>query len=788
MTDTSAKSDARGRFRLRTFGTPGLFGDEGDTLLGKHGHQHRRLALLAVLAAADRGGRSRDQLLLLFWPDATQARARHSLEQLLYAIRNSIGEDVFAGVNPVRLNTDVIGSDVGDFQRAIDSGDLERAVKEYRGPFLDGFYLTDAPEFDQWLSAERAQLERAYSGALEKLAVAAETAGDSNGAIQWWQKLAETDPVSSRNASGLIRSLMNAGDYAGALQYAERYESVVADQLGTHVGPAVAALVSEVRSRSESGPASLRSLRSLPQRSRPLLESTPAVAIPDDPPEKRSSATPRTAVSAALIILLLASGGLWIWRNRDQSNAARAQSMPSSVSVARYLAVRPLVNLGGDQQDKALVDGLSEEMIAVLAKIPNLRVMSPVSAAAFKADRGNAAAVAESLGVTNILEGSVQKSGSSLRVHVRLLDARTGSTVWSETYDRQLEDIFAVQSDIAGAVARELDLRFGANTLARIRHGSTQNLAAYELFLRGSDPARTRSDSAASSGIEYFRQAIALDSNYAAAYAGFARMTLRSAIRGDKEIPLRDRIATAEKALHRAIAIDDSLAEAHAIMSIVHKFNYDMASAETEIKKAIALDPSNARFREFLVQLYVMTGRPREALMQGRRAVELDPLSPTATAELAHALMANGRCDEALRELDKLKPLRPPVLRAVVISAQCHASRRMWNDAVAVLRSVLPGAGARVQAQLGFMLARGGQTAEARRILASLRERERRIGEGAFDIALVHAGLGENNEAFAWLDKAVDDHSLAFDWISVIVTDLRADPRMQSLERRIGTK
>jgi DNA-binding SARP family transcriptional activator len=146
------------RFRLRTFGPPALLGGQEDTVLGQHGHHRRRLALLAVLAASGDHGRSRDQLLLLFWPEATQSRARHSLDQLLYALRSSLAESVFAGVNPVRLNPEIITSDVGAFNSALERGDLEAAVAEYHGPFVDGFYLGDAPEFERWAEAERARV------------------------------------------------------------------------------------------------------------------------------------------------------------------------------------------------------------------------------------------------------------------------------------------------------------------------------------------------------------------------------------------------------------------------------------------------------------------------------------------------------------------------------------------------------------------------------------------------------------------------------------------------------
>ena len=152
------------------------------------------------------------------------------------------------------------------------------------------------------------------------------------------------------------------------------------------------------------------------------------------------------------------------------------------------IAVLPFANVSGDQQDAAFVDGLSEELIAVLANIGNLRVIGRTSAFAFKNSDLGARRIADSLGVSNLLEGGVQKVGSQLRVQVRLVDARDGSTRWSETYDRELKDIFSVQSEIAGAVARELDLRLGESTLARIKRGSTRNIAAYELYLRGNDP------------------------------------------------------------------------------------------------------------------------------------------------------------------------------------------------------------------------------------------------------------------------------------------------------------
>jgi tetratricopeptide (TPR) repeat protein len=387
--------------------------------------------------------------------------------------------------------------------------------------------------------------------------------------------------------------------------------------------------------------------------------------------------------------------------------------------------------------------------------------------------------------VSNILEGGVQKAGSQLRVQVRLVDARDGSTRWSETYDRELKDIFAVQSEIAGAVARELDLRLGEGTLARITRGSTRNVAAYELFLRGNDPVLGRTDSGGRAGLEYFRQAVALDPKYAAAYAGLARMHIRIAFGDDPELSRPDRLALAEQAALKAVALDDSSGEAHLALSMVRRDNYEMASAETELKRAVALEPTNARFRAWLVLLYVVTDRPAEALEEGRRALALDPLSPLANAEVAHALLANDRCDEALAQLETLRSLRPPLLRANAIAAQCYARKQMWPEAIAESQQISVNGGPRAQAMLGYMLGRGGRTGEARRILASLLDRSRRIDGGAFDVAIVYAGLGQNDQVFPWLDKAVDDRSLGFEWLHTVVDGLRRDPRFDRLRQRL---
>jgi TolB-like protein/DNA-binding SARP family transcriptional activator len=770
-------------FRLRTFGTLGLSGSDDESLLGKHAQQKRRLALLAVLAAAGEKGRSRDQLLLLFWPDAAQARARHSLEQLLYALRSSIHEDVFSGGNPVRLNETVIASDVAAFNEAIARKDFATAAGLYDGPFLEGFYLNDSPEFEQWQASERGRLERTYTSALERLV---ETSHDSRAALTWWQKLVDTDPLSSRYAGGYMRALVASGDHAGALQFGERYQSLVTRELGTGSGPDITNLVAEIRAQSKAE--KLRPPRSeIPVQPREQavsdpapssLPSRPAQPARQAPPVQRRESRGKHYIAGAVVVSAAIAVASWLITDRKPASPQGAA--PSSI------AVLPFANVSGNESDVPIVDGLTEEMIAILGKIPNLSVVSRTSVFAFRNTTLDVRQIADSLNVANLLEGSVQKTDSTLRVRIRLVDGRTGSTRWSETYDRGVRNMFSVQSEIAAAVARELDMRLGATALSKLRTRGTRNIAAYEAYLRGSDPSLTRSDSAANVGAQYFRQAIALDPNYAGAYAGLARSLLRAGSSTQSRSEWAATLVRARTAAEKAITLDDSLGDAHAAMSFIHRNWYRSAETEAELRKAIALEPSNSRFYEWLTQILLWTGKSDEALAAGQRAIELDPLSPTANAEYASALIDNGRCDEALARIERLKSLRPPLLRVGTISARCFVKQGEWQKAMNELRRANPSADR--DPLMGYLQGRSGNCDAAGRMLATLVDRYNKTGRGAFHVAMLHAGLRRPDETFAWLNKAVEDHSLRIDLVGIVVDGFEDDARYRQLRDRLGVQ
>ena len=781
-------------FVLRLFGSPSIATDDGKPITGPAAQRHR-LALLALLALSPRRSATRDKVLGFFWPERDTEQARQLLNQAVYHLRKALGEEaLLSSGDELLLNTKVVGADVLDFEFALEQGDHAAAAALYQGPLLDGFFLSDAPEFDRWLDRERERLAGANAKTLEALAEAAERERDLTGAVEWWKARAAHDPYDSRVALRLMQALDASGNRAGAIQHAAIHQRLLHEELEAEPSSAVQALAERLRSEPAlgAGPNRQRVMTAPPTAHvlgalTPLAADQPAAPVVPAPVQ---SATPwrRTALRYGAVALLLGAGVVAAVRW-----GARLSNTGPPPMAAASIAVLPLANLSADPEDAALADGMTEELISLLTRTAGLRVIARTSVFAFRDRQIDVRRIADSLGAAHVLEGGLQKSGTRLRVQIRLVDARDGSTRWSDTYDRELRDVFAVQDEIARSVARELGLRFGRAEGAPPRRQQTENVAAYELYVRGSDRTLLRSDSAAREGVKYLRQAIALDSSYAAAYAVLGRMYARLAIA--PAMPDREQYyALAEEAARKSVSLDDSLAEGHATLAAIRMVSFDFESAERHLRRAIQLDPTQALTHEWMVTLHLWTGRPNEALAHAERALELDPLSPTSHAERARALLFNDRCEEALAQLEKLAGVRPPLLRAAPIAAQCHARNQNWPSAMAALRPLAERGESTALAQLGYILARAGEKEESRRIGAGLLERWRRGDGVAFELALVHAGLGDFDQTFVWLERSIADRSLVGSpgnpahllIVSPLLEDVRRDPRFERLRERLG--
>jgi DNA-binding SARP family transcriptional activator len=315
----------------------------------------------------------------------------------------------------------------------------------------------------------------------------------------------------------------------------------------------------------------------------------------------------------------------------------------------------------------------------------------------------------------------------------------------------------------------------------------TANVAAYELYVRGRDPTLLRSDSGVRAAIDYLSRAIALDTAYAAAYAALAYRCAAATYWNNLSVAeRRGMYARAAVAARTAVALDDSLAEAHKQLGYVKMVGYDVPGAIAALERAIALDPHAGEPHEDLAKAYEYAERPADALAETQRAVRANPLSASANAEFAYALYFARRYDEALAEFARVAALQPPLRRTPRYIAETYAVTGRWKDAIAALRPVVPRQ-PRTRSLLGYVLARSGARTEAERILREMLAAAADSGY-AYEVAEIYAGLGDFDRAFFWLDRSFDDYSFWRGVMSPLFDELRADPRFNRVRRRLGTE
>jgi TolB-like protein len=375
--------------RLRTLGGAVVQGESGP--LGGAAAQRKSLALLALLAPGSERGMSRDKIVTYLWPDAEPVRAAHGMSQLLYALRRELGaEDLVLGTSELRLNPAVMTSDVAEFVAARRAGDLEQAVSLYGGPFLDGFYLTDAAEFERWVENERAGLARDYAEALETLAAQASVRGEHRQAAAWWRRLADHDPLSSRVTVHLMSTLAAAGNRAEAIEQARAYQDLIQRELDAEPNPAIIALAEQLRRK-------------------------PAAAAP---------AVDRGAADLSIAVL-------------------------------------PFASLSESAANNYFAEGLGEELMSALARVKGVRVVARSSAATLRNSDLDVREIGSRLGVRAFVEGTVRQADNRLRLSVRLVDAADGCHLWSERYEREVDETFAVQDQLTQAIVAGMQEALG---------------------------------------------------------------------------------------------------------------------------------------------------------------------------------------------------------------------------------------------------------------------------------------------------------------------------------------
>ncbi len=464
-----------------------------------------------------------------------------------------------------------------------------------------------------------------------------------------------------------------------------------------------------------------------------------------------------------------------------------AGTAPGSTSDKRRLAVLPLDNISPDPNDEYFADGLTEELITALSRVKGLEVIARTSVLRYKGGAKQVAMIGNELRVGSVLEGSVRKAGNRIRVTAQLINTNNEAHVWSDTYDRQLDDIFAVQSDIAEKIAEALRLEFSATTERSQR--LTQNLDAYTLYLKGRFAATKLNKESMLKGIDYYERAVTLAPDFALCYAQLAHAWL---VLGFFEFfPPRDSFAKAKAYASKALNMDESLAEGHEAMGrLLRMYEWKFAEADKELKRATELEPNLASAHAYRAQSLMTLGRKEDAVFEAKRALELDPFSVFTCQILGTVYLYDGQYDEAIELYQRALEIDPNSPFPLGNLGLAYVQKGLLERGIPLIEKAdeLGMTNPSTKDDLAYAYAKAGRNEDVKKILAELLEIRGNSQRAAPAIAGVYTTLGEYDKAFEWLEKAFEEHTpyLAIIQDDFIFDPLRSDPRYKDLARRIG--
>ena len=463
------------------------------------------------------------------------------------------------------------------------------------------------------------------------------------------------------------------------------------------------------------------------------------------------------------------------------SAAAAAAYLLTGGDAIDSVAVLPLHNASSDPSAAELSDNITDSIFNTLSQVPNLKLKSRSAVLRYRGRETDPEAVGRELNVHSVLTGSVSQRGEGLSINLELIDVPHNSVLWSEQYKLKLADIAAVQEEISREISEKLRLRLSG--------AERQRLEAYQLYLQGRAQWSKRTREGMQEALKKFQEAVAADASYAPAYAGLADCYNMLVVYN--ALPPKTAFPEAKAAAEKALSIDERLAEAHTSLAYAKwKYDWDWEGAERDFKRAIELNPGYALARQFYASFLATVGRPAEAIEEAQRTQKLEPLSAIINADLAWNYYLARQPDQAIEQLRRTLELDPNFFPAYRYLGLAYEEKGMYAEAIAELHKAvkLSDGSPQMKATLAHAYAMAGRTAEARKILAELQEAARGRYVSPYDIATIHAALGERDQAFAFLDQAYEERSGWMSYLKVnpIFDGLHSDPRFAELLRRIG--
>jgi TolB-like protein/DNA-binding winged helix-turn-helix (wHTH) protein/Flp pilus assembly protein TadD len=487
----------------------------------------------------------------------------------------------------------------------------------------------------------------------------------------------------------------------------------------------------------------------------------------------------RLLFGAAALLLLFVAGFL-VYR----STGARRPTQPAIKS----LAVLPLKNLSGDASQDYLADGMTEALIGRLSEIHNLRVISRTSVTRFKDTHLSAPEIARTLQVDTIVEGSVIRDGSRVRVHAQLIRAATDEHFWSETYDRELRDVLSLESDVAQSIARKVEVTVTGEEHARLSSTRAVDPEAYEAYLKGRYYWNKRTGDSMAKAALYFQQATNRDPGYGAAYSGLADCNSGLAWHGF--MSPAEVLPKALAAAQKAVEIDPQSAEAHASLALVLDHKWDWTPAEVEFKHALDLNPQYANAHHWYGDYLSIQGRHDEALVEAKRALELDPLNLMIGTWVGLRYYLARKYDGAIKQSQKTVDLDPNFAAAHLILGESYAQQGKHKRGLNELQNAagLSGDSPLYVAQVGVSLALAGEKKEALRVIRELQDTSSKRYVSPYGVAQIYAALNDKEQTYKWLETAYRDRAV---WMSYLAVDpvfdsISSEEPFLDLLRRVG--
>lgn len=771
------------------------------------------LHLLALLALRANREVSRDWIAGTLWPENDESQALAYLRQNLSELRRALGESgsclrTPAG-NTLALSLEGVKLDVATFDDAVTRGDeasLEAAVDLYLGPLLEGWA-------EEWILQERECREQAILGALESLAAQRMERGEPVPAAGFLRRIVATDPLRETSQRSLMQALAASGEYAAATETYRNLRLLMHRELNSEPSPETTALFQQIREEARQraatggrvipssgvaqpahpGDVAGTTFGSEDGEARMAIggQALSGTAGNDRFGHRFDRENPQRLVRTRLATATVIGASLLSWAGWSLYHRAPSGLSVSNASAAggfNSVAVLPFVNMSADKADEYLSDGMSEEIITALSKIRGLKVPARTSCFVFKGRNEDIGSIGRQLHVDAVLEGSVCRAGNKLRVTAQLITIADGNHIWAEKFDRPLDNLLEIRSDVATQVADSLKGHLLGEEKRQLAKHGTENPEANRLYLKGRYQWSRRTKESVNKAAQYFNLAIAEDPDYALAYAGLADCYSLSPRFG---VPISDCYPKARAAAAKALELDSSLAAPHANLADA-KWDFpdwDVAGAEAEYCRAIDLDPNCAPAHGWYSTLLIAMGRQEEALAENNRALELDPLSPIVNAGHARFLAWLGRSNEAVALLRRQIAMDPSFAVAHENLGIAYECQGLYREAVDQLETAyrLDTGRPSILALLGYGYGRAGRKEDARRILGKLIDLQNHGTDARIAIASVQHGLGEDAQALDTLDKAYDEHASFLGWIHLgpVFADLRGHPRFQAILRRI---